>query len=96
MAEIKLDLSVVAGFNDDLDFEILMFQGDSDESCYSGVLTIDDIVEEFIAIRQNFQKGVLEDRYVGDAEVLAQKLRNAADALERAVMRYEEEQDASV
>ena len=43
MANVTLNLSVVAGFNDNLDFEILMFQGDSDESCYTGTLTIDEI-----------------------------------------------------
>ena len=95
MAEIKLDLTVVAGFNDDLNLEILMFQGDSDASCYTGILTIDDIVDEYITVRKNYRTGIIEDRYVGDADVLAQKLRNAADALTRAVMRYEEEQDAS-
>ena len=96
MADVTLDLTVVAGFNDNLDFEILMFQGDSDQSCYTGTLTIDEIVDEYIAIRQNFQTGVLEDQFIGDADVLAQKLRNAAEALERAVKRAEEEQDASV
>ena len=96
MANVTLNLSVVAGFNDDLDLEILMFQGDSDESCYTGVLTIDDVVEEYIAVRKNYRTGILEDRYVGDADVLAQKLRNAAEALERAVKRYEEYQDANI
>lgn len=95
MADVTLDLTIYGGINDDMDFEILIFQGDKDESVYSGTCTIDQVVEEYIAVRQNFRTGVLEDSFIGDADVLAQKLRNAAEALERAVLRAEEEKDAS-
>lgn len=85
MATVNLDLDLYACFNDDLDVDVYLFQGQKDEEAAKITYVVADMAEEFVACRSDFRTGLLAQQFVGDADCLAQRLRYAAEILERAV-----------
>ena len=85
MTDIAFNLHHVVSFSDDLDIELYVFQCTEDEPVYKTNFDIEAMAEEFIAIRADMRTGRLASSHAGDADCLAQRLRNAAQILEKAV-----------
>lgn len=85
MTDVTMNLHYVVCFGDDLDIELYMFQGTEDEPVHTSHYDIEAMAEEFLAVRSNLRTGKLESSFAGDADCLAQRLRNAAQLLEKAV-----------
>ena len=85
MSKVELNLDFIVDFGDDLTLDLYMFEGGSDTAAHKASFDIENLAEEFVAVRQNFQTGILDSQFIGDADCLAARLRVAASILERAV-----------